>query len=501
MRFAKLIFVLLCASLSAHALTCVAVKTTASGAGTGADWTDAIAYSSLAGSGFVRGDLYYLADGNYGATLSLSTAASGTTTIELRKAQSYDFGRSSDGCTNDISAGWNASTMGASQAGWHASSGGGAAIVSFSSGYWILNGNGQNAGTTEVGCGGVNLSPPSAMTNYLGGTACGILIDDSTCTSTATNGCNPGGGVLHGAGAGIVIESIELFGQGLNSNGNNNSEPYGWFANGTLTSVAISHNYIHNMGTTAFTVVNGNWNNGSFDHNYHWGEFDGSVNHGESVQYQGANSGSVIHHNIWRDQQTNADVAGTDTGGNSTSLSIYDNADICSAGGTATTCRHNDGDVANFGTGILTALVYNNTWAHPSACGYVIGGGSGNIASTITLNNNVYYGCSGVDMTNGAGGTNNVDYNSYLNSSKSVVGAHDVSNNSASNPFTNVNLGVQLAVDGSNYNNRLSLGSPYDTLDLYGHSFTTDRGAAQFVTGGGSALATGVKMTSGTSLQ
>ena len=32
-------------------------------------------------------------------------------------------------------------------------------------------------------------------------------------------------------------------------------------------------------------------------------------------------------------------------------------------------------------------------------------------------------------------------------------------------------------------NNRLSLGSPYDDLDLYGNAFTTDSGAAQFVSG------------------
>ncbi len=422
--------------------------------------------------------------------MNLNTAASGTTTIELRKAQSYDNGSS---CPTSIAAGWNTSTMGSAQAVWNWATS--SAIVNFGSGYWIINGNGQNAGTNEVGCGGVNANPPSTMLGAAPNpAACGIKIDDSTCNLTTTNGCNPGGGVMHGGGAGIIIESTEWFGQGLNSNGNNNSEPYFWFANGSLTNVTISHNYIHNMGTTAFTVVNGGWNNGSFDHNYHWGEFDGSVNHGESVQWQGANSGSVIHHNIWRDQQTNGDVVGTDTQGNATSLTIYDNADICSAGGTSTTCRHNDGDIGNFGTGILTALVYNNTWAHPSSCGYVIGGGSGNIASKITLENNVYYGCSGIDMTNGAGGTNNIDYNSYLNSSKSAVGAHDVSATGVANPFVS-GTSVRLTADSSNYNNRTSLGSPYDTLDLYGNPFTTDRGASQMVSGSGPSPATNLTYT------
>src|SRR5277367_3178033 len=95
---------------------CHAVSPNGSGSKTGADWNDA--YAGLP-STLVRGDIYYLADGNYGNNLSVTTAASGTTTITLKKAQSYDYGRSSEGCSNDISAGWNASTMGASQAAWY----------------------------------------------------------------------------------------------------------------------------------------------------------------------------------------------------------------------------------------------------------------------------------------------------------------------------------------------------------------------------------------------
>lgn len=476
MKLFLTIFFLVCTCSLSHA-TCLAVTPSGSGAKTGADWNNALAFPPS----YVRGDIYYFADGNYGSTLNLSTADSGTTVIELRKAQSYD---------NCTSVGWNTATMGSAQ--MVIQSPGSGQLVSISSDYWIINGNGNNAGTTEVGCGGVEANPPSTMLGAAPNpAACGIKIDDSTCTSTANDGCN--NGVMHGAGINIIWESVEWFGQGLNTNGNNNSEPYFWFAcvggcSGSPTSMAgsvLSHCYCHNMGTTSFTVVNGTWNNGSIDHNYFWGEFDGSFNHGESVQLQGANSGSVIHHNIWRDQQTNGDVVGTDTSGSSWSISIYDNADICSAGGTSTTCRHNDGDIANFGTGIATIIAYNNTWSHPSACGYVIGGGSGSINSTITLKNNLYYDCGSFDHSNGSGGTNNVDYNSYLAMSQGAIGSHDVAcSSSCPNPFTNVNLGVQLASDGADWNNRLSVGSPYDTLDLYGNAFTTDRGAAQYVAGG-----------------
>lgn len=469
---------------------------TAQGAGTGADWTDAKAYSSLAGSSFARGDLYYLADGNYGTSLSISTAASGTTTIELRKAQSYDYGRTSDGCSNDISAGWNASTMGASQAVWNNTSTGGSSFVNLGSGgYYIFNGNGNNAGTTEVGCGGVAASPPGAMTGAAPNpAACGIKIDDSTCTSTATDGCDGGNGEIHGGGPGILWESVEWYGQGLNTNGNNNSETYFWFASGgSLSGVSMSHNYMHNAGTTFFTVVSGGWNAGSFDHNYVWGVHDGSANHGEAVQLQGSNGQTtmpLIHHNIFRDQQTNGDVVAVITG--TETFAFYDNVDFCSAGGTSTTCRHNDGAIGCFNSQVCSnVLVYNNTFSFPSNCGFNVSGG----ASTITYNNNLFYNCASVGATNPSG-TTTMDYNSYLCSSQSTVGAHDVSvSSSCPNPFTNINLGAQLASDNADWNSRVSLGSPYDTLDLYGNAFTTDRGAAQFVTatppvfGGQGALA------------
>jgi len=72
----------------------------------------------------IRGDVYYLADGDYGK-YTFKTANSGTTRITIKKAQAYDYGRSADGCSNDISAGWNQGTMGAGQANWGEFYGGG----------------------------------------------------------------------------------------------------------------------------------------------------------------------------------------------------------------------------------------------------------------------------------------------------------------------------------------------------------------------------------------
>lgn len=459
---------LLCLLLAPFAHSaCLTMSPAGSGAANGSDWNNTLAYTGT----WVRGNVYFLADGNYGHSLNLSTAQSSTTTIELRKAQSYDH------CTD---TGWVTGTMGSSQALWNAPAALGNSWVIIGSGYWIINGNGQNAGTAEVGCGGVQNNPPALMTGPAPNpAACGIKLDNSTCTSTANNGCDGGNGVMHGAGQNITWESVEWKGQGLNSSGNNNSETYFWFASGgNLANVNISHSYLHNASTTYFTVVSGGWNNGSYDHNYGWGIFDGSLNHGEAIQLQGSNGQStkdVIHHNIFRDQQTNGDVVAVITG--TQTYDFYDNLDFCSTGGTSTTCRHNDGVIGCFNSQTCSAVnVYNNTFSFPSSCGWNITGGP----STMTVKNNLFFNCGSVGR---AGGTVTIDYNSYLNSSQAAIGAHDVSVASgAPSPFVSIGTGnANLTVESSNYNGRTSLGAPYDTADLYGTAFTTDRGAAQFV--------------------
>jgi hypothetical protein len=467
-----LIWVLMLATFSFVAkgasAACHAVMPSGSGSHTGTDWNNA--YAGLPAT-LVRGDIYYLADGNYGSHLSLNTAASGTLTIELRKAQSYDYG--ANGCTSSIAAGWNASTMGSAQAYW-ASAGSGRIVNLGSDGYYVINGNGNNASTNEVGCGGVQATPPSTMKGPAPNpAACGIRIDDSTCTSTANNGCDGGSGVMGGAGANITWESVEWFGQGLNANGNNNSETYFWFATPPLTNATVTHSYLHNASTTFFTVVNGAWNSGSFDHNYVWGLFDGSLNHGEAIQLQGSNSGDVIHHNIFRDQQTNGDMVAVITGTQS-NMAFYDNVDFCSAGGTSTSCRHNDGVIGCFNSQTCkNYLIYNNTFSFPGNCGWNVSGGP----STMTVENNIWYDCSAVGMN---GGTNIVDYNSFLNSGQSAVGSHDISSSAAPNPFVNLPVGdAHLSSSGADWNNRLPLSAPYN-VDLYGNTYTTDRGAAQY---------------------
>lgn len=461
-----LLLVCLLGPTSVHAqVSCYAVTPSGSGSQNGSTWGNALA--GLPGT-LTRGAIYYLADGNYGHSLTLNTASSGTTTVEIRKAQSYDFGQNGAVCSNNLNSdsSWSASTMGSSQAVWN--SGGAGTIVNISMSYLTINGNGNGA-ATEIGCGGVRANPPSSMTGPAPNpAACGIKIDDSTCTSTATNGCDGGSGVMHGAGSNITWESIEWFGQGLNAGGNNNSETYFWatFGASDLSGVTITHSYLHNAGTTYYTVVSGGWINGSFDHNYCWGLFDGSTNHGEAIQLQGSNGPDVVHHNIFRDQQTNGDVVAV-IGGTQSNMAFYDNEDFCTS--SSVNCRHNDGIIGCFNSQICSNyLIYDNVFSGNFNCGWKVSG-------TMTVKNNLFYGCASVGMN---GGTNTVDYNSYLNSNQSAVGSHDVSSNSAPNPFVS-STNLTLTSENALWNNRSSLGAPYDT-DINGNVFTTDRGASQF---------------------
>jgi hypothetical protein len=99
----------------------------------------------------------------------------------------------------------------------------------------------------------------------------------------------------------------------------------------------------------------------------------------------------------------------------------------------------------------------------------------------MTVENNLYYNCGSVQRV---GGTNTVDYNSYLGSGQAAIGSHDVSVASPPDPFANLSVGnVSLASENADWTSRLALSAPYD-VDLYGTPYTTDRGAAQYCDGG-----------------
>jgi hypothetical protein len=473
-----LLFILLPSPVFA---ACHAVGPSATGAGTGADWNNIETLPST----LARGDVYYLQDGNYGNHFSLTESGS-SGVVELRKAQSYDQGSTAQNsaCATSIAAGWNTSTMGSAQAYWQ-STGSGQIVALGTGGNITFNGNGYNGGGTDlaVGCGGIQAG---AGSTYAPKTApptpsgCGIKIDDSTCTSTVTDGCDGGSGYIHGGGSNITWEYVEWFGQGLNTNGNNNSETYGWFEQ-TSTSAIVKHVYGHNNSTTYVTCAGGGCNSALYTMNYFWGIFDGSTNHGEAFQDTGTDSGVTVSYNYFRDQcntsgalGTNGDVVFVDpVTGTHDSWQIYGNVDFASSGDT--NCVHHDGFIAciNSSQTCTNFLVAQNTLIGITNNSGIV---CTNSCSTWTMMNNLWYSNPASASLVGTH-----TYNSFLNTSgPSETGSVNIASGAA-NPFVNWQIGnIALAADGSNTNNRTT--TSLDPLaDIYGNTFTTDRGAAQFV--------------------
>lgn len=99
------------------------VSPTGSGTESGADWSNTLGWDALSdGTAFVRGDTYFLSDGEYAAK-TLDDAASGTTYIYIKKATASDHG---------TGTGWE-SAMGDGQALF-------TAPLVFSTDYWDMNG-------------------------------------------------------------------------------------------------------------------------------------------------------------------------------------------------------------------------------------------------------------------------------------------------------------------------------------------------------------------------
>lgn len=523
MRLLNSILVIAAFCLPSFAVTCVAVSPSGSGAATGADWNNT---KAGVGGTLTRGDRYYLADGSY-STTSFSTAASGSTTIELRKSQSYDFGRASDGCTNDISAGWNPATMGASQASFNT-------INSFSTGFWVINGNGA---LPAPGCGGAwggsqswTVSPPTPSD-------CGIVFNH---TGTLA--------VWLSAGNSDIFQYVEIAGNGVNANQE--------FEGGSGTGHLLSHMYMHNSGCV---FVQDFGNNTTIDHSYFWGTEvnGGSACHGQAEFEIGGTNNGTRTNNVYQDITGTAIWTFAASVGTNDTWLFYNNIVYYSPSGAVTTTNSSSGScpsncvtvtggnnyvltsgqsiylgaTASSTTTFTVGTVYDSTHlsvtsapgsqttnyfsvpfggtsdaaldcingnlctnftyvqntvvnciqhgAFGSSCG--VGFADGASGCSLVMENNLFYGNPGaMGLTKCTSMTIAEDYNSFLNTTNFGTGSHDVSVTSgAANPFVNWQFGnFNLVTDGSNYNNRLAIATP--TVDIAGNLFTTDRGAYQF---------------------
>jgi hypothetical protein len=458
---------------------CHAINPTNAHNGDGSNWNAA---ASNGGAGafnaipatLVRGDIYYLADGSYGS-YTFNTPDSGTTTIELRKAQPYDNGSS---CSPSIAAGWNASTMGSAQAVFSSTG----ASLETEADYLILNGNGTSS---APGCGAapgsaVSVEPPTPSDCGisfvgLGGTTSGSLnlVYLNAGSHSSTN---------------ISFEYVELFGSGTNNqSGNGDLEV---FLGGD--HVTFEHIYGHNSGCVYIQDMG---DDSLVDHSYFWGtEVNGAPGaeacHGQAEFESGGRNSGVRSNNVYRDI-TGTAVWTFASGGTNTDWEFYNNVVFFSSpqlgfGGlsdAALDCIN--GNLCTNFTFVQNTIV--NCLADgvfgAAQCG--IGWGDSGAGGSVIVENNLYYANPGGTALTTNGTTVTEDYNSFLNSGHFGSGSHDVSVASgAPNPLVSwPTSNFNLASDNADWNGRVVLGAPY-TVDPNGTVRTTDRGAYQYCSGG-----------------
>jgi hypothetical protein len=454
---------------------CHAVTPSGAGSKTGADWNNA--YAGLPGT-LVRGDVYYLADGSYGS-MRLSQAVSGTSTIEVRKAQSYDNGST---CASSIAAGWNTATMGSGQA----KISGGNPVVSISANYMILNGNGK---LTAQGCGGA-LSAATVTSAVPTPSDCGIQI--------YSNGSPAGSGLLN-LGTGnvnnVTIEYVEMFGAGDNSN--EQYEEIGPFSgSGPLT---FTHIYGHNAGCVYFQDgAQGR----TISESYFWGtEVNGASGgcHGQFSFEDGATSNISEFRNVYRDITGTAIWTFANSSQTHNNLAYFDNVIWSSsfASGASAYGHLSDGLLAciNSGTVCTNVKIYGNTIVNE-------GGSQGvndeNANGSYSIMNNLWYAAGAGTPTNlgfSGNATSGNSNNSFLMTGWCPSGTGNHCAASASNPFTNwAGNKFTLTSDNANWNGWVSVSAPYN-MDAAGDAYTTDRGAYQYVVTNAPATPTNVTGT------
>jgi hypothetical protein len=248
----------------------------------------------------------------------------------------------------------------------------------------------------------------------------------------------------------------------------------------------------------------------TFDHNYVVGNASTSANHAEA--WADMNSSNItVSYNAFVSIEGSGYLIELDRGGcqgtcTANNWQIYGNL-FWYDNGNNLSCKVNDCNTG-IGDGVIAcinALICKNWLIYQNDFVNIIGyqaalcedcTGEGNVASSWTVKNNLWWnntsteiqglmltvspGCSACTMTE--------DYNSALGylpgNLAGFTGAHDVTvQNTPASPFAGWDsspAAFTLASDGADWNNRVSLGPPYDT-DAAGNTFTTDRGAYQFL--------------------
>ena len=423
-----LIFAFYASVEAASVVSSVCVGPTATGNGSGSDWNNQAAWSSVS---FVRGNEYYFADGTYTASRTLNTASSGSTFIKLCKATGSTVGSCST--AHGSANGWS-STYGDGQALFTTSK-----AIDFESPYWILDGV---VGSTNITSSfGFYFVPPT-------GTASTRPVQIGANSNTAPY---------------TQVRHIAVTCQGQSYDTDQFSIA------GLSDNVTVSNVYLENH-TVGIWANGNNWTiqNSWFGFNSYF-----SANHGVQLEMI---DNYIIRNNVF----TYCDPQCMEPGGNSTTnatnASIYNNV-FANVGPNGVAKGVSSGAYINclfYGNTVVNSagpLLYQNN----EGLGY----GYGNVVV-----NNLIYNSSSDVVHQSTGGAISHSYNALFNSGTlSETGGQTGSGN----PFVNSAGGDYNLSSATNAGTTLS--SPY-SVDIEGNirgaDGVWDRGAYEF--GGNNSL-------------
>jgi hypothetical protein len=390
------------------------VRAGATGNGDGSDWTHACPDLTgvCAGSALVRGATYYVASGNYSA---VSFSVPGTQAITLKKASLTDHG---------TDTGWSSS---------YASGPASFPHWSFSSGNWILDGNGRTNPTSGHG---FKLDLPGLNSGC----------SSSFCTAIWLDGTRDIDN--------IKFRYTEILGFGALV-----SRPldgiYSATSTGSASNISFSYGYVHEFGSPGRAMVAAGGGIRSW-------MFENSVVariRGMALDDQGS-SNITIRNNFFEDIDATAVIVSENAGASATTANMAIYGNIFWENNPSTYGTSN-GVIACINGNICTNWrISNNTIAGftgPASLSGRIDFGSSSSQSTGNISvNNLWYNSANIGTT---GTWTQQDYNAYFSSSGAPSEPHGQVE--STNPFINSAAGdfrlTSPALAG------LSLPAPYDS--------------------------------------
>lgn len=433
------------------------ILASASGTGTGADWTNActdFAGTNCAPGNMVRGDTYYVGLGSYiQNSYTFNVTVSGTTPITIKHATIADHG---------TGTGWSDSFAGVATFG----------SLHFSTSYWTVTG----------------VSRTNMSSGY------GFVID---CSVTPAGGCDNMMEIDNANTVGIILQYIEFKGLSYHSN-TVDGGPYTYCqtalhasaGDGTGKSFAASYNYIHDL---YYSFVIAATSGASIAYNYMARGGSNTYCHGQALEGE-YDSNLTIANNVFQDQGGTAYLVVLNRGGApgiADGWKIYGNTLVTSdppvAGGLAgngpgAICCINSENCTNWV--IANNSFINQQYGTSPNCKISMAE-AGLSTASITVENNMFYGCTNARYSDSSPASITATHN-WFDSTTSYNASEVSPQIYTGNPFINWNGGtgefLLFELLGPTTAG-VTLSSPYnvDAVGaIRGADGTWDRGALEF---------------------